>query len=179
MNRLQFKFDKFVSPWFLGSGPLQDDDLWKITNQANLFSILFFFSSFSISFYIISPSPSISFPPPLPLADLPAAYETFQVTSEALRVVSEAPPTTSEALPSASEPLPAASQAFPYRQKEGRAGRKDIRKNRQRRTEWTASRDDGHFQRLSKKTVFIVVYTVPSPPFCFLDILLYKDVSLG
>ena len=132
------------------------------------FSIFLFFSSFSLSF-----------PPPLPLADLPAAYETFQVTSEALRVVSEAPPTTSEALPSASEPLPAASQAFPYRQKEGRAGRKDIRKNRQRRTEWTASRDDGHFQRLSKKTIFIVVYTVPSPPFCFLVILLYKDVSLG
>ena len=100
-----------------------------------------FFSSFSISFYIISLSPSISFPPPLPLAALPAAYETFRVTSEALRVASEALPATSEALPSASEPLPAASQAFPYRQKEGRAGRKDIRKNRQRRTEWTASRE--------------------------------------
>ena len=133
------------------------------------------FSFFFFIFYIIL----YHFPPPLLYRfPLPSLLQPSQLPMRP----SELPLRPSE-LPLRLSPLPLRLSHLPLSpsQQPLRPSHTDKKKDRQkgktsgRIDKWMACRDDGHFQKLSKKTVFII----HTAPFCFLDILLYKDVSLG
>ena len=88
--------------WFLGSGPVGDDDLWyhRIPGMLHYF----FFSLFLPSPWGLPPGSEAL---PAGFGALPAGSESLKAGSEALPAGSEAPPAGSKAHPTCSKALPA------------------------------------------------------------------------